>query len=257
VPIDSPLPGDTRLLSRCCLGMTPSRSFLTLSLLGLATAACDPILVGSHEVTTLNPAADGFERLQLSNEVDATLVQGSPRRVEITVNENLQDHLKIRAAGDRLEIGMEDGFDYHGLILDVRVTMPALTGLELSGASRARLDGFERAPVARLDATASGASRLTGQVVADDLALELSGASDADLSGTARALALDLSGASHATLDRLPATLASVELSGASHAAVWVDSEVHGQASGASTLVIRGSASTNIETSGASSVSRR
>jgi hypothetical protein len=152
---------------------------------------------------------------------------------------------------------MEDGYDYHRLTLQVRVTMPALAGLDLSGASRARLDGFDRAPAARLDATVSGAGRLSGLLVADQLALELSGASEADLAGTTRDLALQLSGASHATLDRLPATVASVALSGASHAVVWVDGDVRGEASGASSLVVRGDARTNVETSGASSVSRR
>jgi hypothetical protein len=237
--------------------MTTSHALLALSFLSLATAACEPVLVGSHEVTTLNPAADGFERLEFSNEVDATVVQGPVRRVEITINENLQEQLRVRTAGSRLEIGMDEGYDYHRLTLQVRVTMPALTAIELSGASRARLDGFDRAPTPRLDATASGASHLSAQVVADRLALDLSGASDADVSGTTRELSLVASGASHARLDALAATSASIDLSGASHATVWVDSEVHGEASGASELLVRGTASMNIATSGASSVSRR
>jgi Putative auto-transporter adhesin, head GIN domain len=235
--------------------MTTPRALL-LSLFTF-TAACEPTLFGSSEVTTLNPAADGFERLQLSTEVDAVVTQGSPRRVEITINENLQDHLHVRTSGDRLEIGMDDHFDYDHLVLEVRVTMPSLAALELSGASRARLDGFERAPATRLDVGASGASRVSGVAVAGRLTVNASGASQTDLSGIARELNLELSGASHATLDGLTATLAAVELSGASHAVVWVDSEVHGEASGASSLVVRGAASMNVETSGASSVSRR
>jgi hypothetical protein len=235
--------------------MTTSRALLTLSF--LTAAACDPILIGSHELTTVTPAADGFERLDLANEVDATVTQGSPRRLEITVNENLQDHLRVRTAGDRLEVGLDDGFDYHGVVLQVRVTMPSLTAIDLSGASRAQLIGFERFPTDRLTATASGASQLSGTIIADTLALELSGASRADLTGSARALTLEASGASHATLDGLTATVASVDLSGASSAIVRVDSEVHGEASGASDLVVRGAASMSVATSGASTVSRR
>jgi hypothetical protein len=200
--------------------MTKPRVLLSLSFLALA-AGCEPILVGSPEVTTLTPPADGFQRLDLSHEVDATVLQGSPSRVEITINENLQDHLRVRAADDRLEIGMEDGYDYQRLVLDVRITIPSLSAIELSGAARARLDGFDRAPVPLLDATASGASRLSGQVVADRLRLDLSGASEAQLSGTARELSLEASGASHAPLDALATTLASVDLSGASQASRW------------------------------------
>jgi hypothetical protein len=235
--------------------MTTSRTLLALCL--VSVAACDPILVGSDATTTLAPAADGFQRLQFSNEVDATVEEGSPRRVEITVNQNLQDQLQVRTSGDRLEVGLEDGYDYHHVTLQVRVMMPSLTAIELSGASRARLDGFERLPTARLDASASGASRLSGQVLADLMKLDLSGASEAELSGTVRELSLDASGASHAALDGVAATVASVQLSGASHAVVRVDSEVHGEASGASDLVVLGAASMNVSTSGASSVRRR
>src|SRR5262249_17797318 len=118
-------PGDRRRLPRCSQGMTTaSRAHIALF---LSLAACEPILVGSQEATTLTPAVDGFQRLDLSREADATVMQGSPSRVEVTVNENLRDHLLVRMAGDRLEIGMEDGYDYHQLILEVRVTMPTLT----------------------------------------------------------------------------------------------------------------------------------
>jgi hypothetical protein len=250
--------GDTRRLARCSRVMTTTpRLLLALSFAVLFAAACEPILVGSSEVATQMPAVDGFQRLEFSNEVEATVVQGSPHRVEITINQNLQDHLRVRAAGDRLEIGMDDGFDYQGLVMQVRVTMPVLTGLALGGACSARLEGFERAPAARLDLGLSGASRLSGQVVADRLVLDLSGASESELAGSARELALTASGASRATLDRLAATVATVELSGASHAVVAVDSEVRGEASGASHLVVRGTARMDVETSGASSVSRR
>jgi hypothetical protein len=227
-------------------------------ILVLATAAgCEPTLVGGTSVVTFEPAIGDFDRLELSHEITASVVRGSERRVKVSVNENLRDRLTISASGDRVRFGMDDGYDYQHLTALVEVTVPALQSIELGGASSANLTGFADSSVPRFDAEVSGASRLDGQVATDLLSLALSGASRADLAGNTRALALELSGASEAGLRGLEAQVASVELSGASSASVLVRGEVRGEASGASELVVHGGAVTNVETSGASSVSRR
>jgi hypothetical protein len=229
----------------------------SLILVLAAGAACEPTLVGSSSLVTFEPTVGDFDRLELSHEITASVVTGSERRVKVTVNENLRDLLTIRASGDRLRFGMDDGYDYQHLTALVEVTLPALESVELAGASRATLSGFGDVSVARFDAEVSGASRLDGQLATDLLSLALSGASRADLAGTTRALTLELSGASEAGLRGLEAQVASVELSGASSASVLVRGEVRGEASGASELVVHGGAVTNVEISGASSVSRR
>lgn len=237
--------------------MTPLKKSLVLVLFAAGAAACEPTLVGSSSVVTFSPTVEDFDRLELFSEITATVVRGNQRAVKVTVNENLRDHLIVRGSGDRLSIGMEDGFDYHRLIANVEVTAPALASIDLSGASEATLSGFGEVSVARFDAQVSGASRLAGRLATDHLALDLSGASHADLEGFARTLTLELSGASRAGLRGLEAQVASVELSGASSASVLVRGEVRGEASGASDLVVHGGAVTSVDTSGASSVTRR
>jgi len=234
--------------------MTPRTWSLALL---IACAACEPTLVGSSSLVTLAPTLEDFDRLEVGHEVTATVTRGSERRVQVTINENLRDHLRISSAGGRGRFAMDDGFDYHRLVAEVELTVPSLASVDLSGASRARLIGFDGVSVPRFEAQVSGASRLDGHVTADRLALELSGASRADLGGSARELVLELSGASEAGLDGLAAQVASVDLSGASRAVVLVQSEVRGEASGASELVVRGGAVTKVGTSGASSVTQR
>jgi hypothetical protein len=234
--------------------MTPQTWSLALI---IACAACEPTIVGSSSVVTLEPTLADFERLEVGHEVTATVTRGSAQRVKVTINENLREYLRISSSGGRARFAMDDGFDYHRLVAEVELTVPSLASVDLSGAARARLIGFDTVSVPSFEAQVSGASRLEGQVTADRLALELSGASRADLTGSARALVLGLSGASEAALDGLAAQVASVDLSGASRAKVLVQDEVHGEASGASELVVRGGAVTNVGTSGASSVQRR
>jgi hypothetical protein len=236
--------------------MTPRTQLLLVSIATIV-AGCEPTLVGSSSLVTVTPEAGAFDRLELFHELKAVVVQGSERRVRITINDNLQEHLVIQTGGGRLRIGMEEGFDYDRLTAHAEVTVPVLTSVDLSGATSASLSGFEAVSVARFDASLSGASRLEGRITADRLALDLSGASRADLGGVVRELALEVSGASQAGLHGLEAQVAAIDLSGASRATVLVRGEVRGEASGASELVVHGGATTNVETSGASSVTHR
>ena len=92
--------------------------------------------------------------------------------------------------------------------------MPALEDVELSGASKLELSGFEGSA---LDIDASGASSIEGKDSRyDKLELSMSGAGSADLSGVTTTDAhVDLSGAQNVTL-RMAGGSLSGDLSGAS-----------------------------------------
>ena len=97
--------------------MTTRTRQLFLAIFTLCSAlagGCEPILVGSSETVTLTPTLDGLDRLTFSNEVNATVVQGSPPAVEITMNQNLQDELVVRATPVTWEVGMEVAYDTAG-----------------------------------------------------------------------------------------------------------------------------------------------
>jgi hypothetical protein len=220
-------------------------------------AGCQPTLVGSAKQVTVTPQVEEFDRLEVSQEIAASVTRGEARALEISINENLAERLRVRVVGGRLHIGMDEDYQYDGLRAEARVVTPLLVGVELSGAARAQLAGFEQVSVGRFAAEVSGASRLTGGVAADEVRLDLSGASRAELSGVARALSLEASGASRAELLGLPADRAMVALSGASRAALLVAGNVRGEATGASSLVVGGGALVMVETSGGSSISRR
>jgi hypothetical protein len=240
----------------------PGRLVLSTAVLLWALAGCEPTLVGSEALVTVTPPLEGqgaetWSRLQLSQELHARAVRGGAPRLQITINENLAKHLIVRTSGKLLALGLDEGFQYERLTAKATVTMPALEHVDLSGASRADLIGFEQTPTPRFEARLSGASALSGPLAAAAVDLDLSGASEARLSGSTGPLDLDLSGASRAGLEGLAAHSARVDLSGGSRAQLLVRDEVHGEASGASSLEVGGGAIVRVETSGASSVTRR
>ncbi|MEM8680288.1 MAG: DUF2807 domain-containing protein, partial [Planctomycetota bacterium] len=89
---------------------------------------------------------------------------------------------------------------------------------------------------------------------ADAFTVKASGASELAISGMCSSLALNVSGASEVDLSELNAMLAKVDVSGASDVRVMATEEITGQASGASSVHYGGTSNVNIRTSGVSDV---
>jgi hypothetical protein len=115
--------------------------------------------------------------------------------------------------GDTLTIESKGKISPSDLI-SVKVTMPELTDLDLSGASSAVVPG----------------------VRTDDLRLEVSGASKLKLDGEVKKLSAEVSGASGLDAEGLRAENAEVDASGASNATVNAVNDADLTASGASSV---------------------
>lgn len=126
----------------------------------------------------------------------------------------------------------------------------------VSGASAFSADLTARASVAIV---ASGASKVRSAVNAERLDVDLSGASDADLSGRVSSYSLSASGASSVSSGKSNVETDALEcsLSGASSGKVRCNMSATGHVSGASSLTVYGEGNVTVSESGASKVVRR
>jgi hypothetical protein len=211
---------------------------------------------GSGDITTIHEDVADFDRVEVHTAFEVTITQGDSYSLVIRIDDNLERYLEVDQAGDNLSIGLESGRSYSNLTAEADITMPALSELELSGASEAKISGFRSTDSFKL--SASGASRAEGEIRTGDLNIQLSGASRADLVGEGGDLVLQASGASDADLQDFPINNADVELSGASRATVNISGILDLNASGASKLEYLGDPRLgDIETSGASTIERK
>ena len=193
----------------------------------------------------------GFDSVNVSNAIAATIKQGESYSVSVTADDNLWDRLQVRTIGKTLDIGLQPGA-YNITHISAEITMPALSKLSLSGASQGNISGFKSTSGLTMDL--SGASRASGDAQSGSANVSLSGASNVSLNGGASSLSLDASGASRADLPNFPVDKASVTLSGASNANLNVKSNLDYDLSGASHLTYTGQPSVGkSNTSGASS----
>lgn len=189
--------------------------------------------------------ADGFEtKIRLG----AATASG-----RVTIDDNLLDNLEVATDDEMLHVELNGRV--RRATLKLEIALPALTTLEVSGASSVEVQGTlsDRAEI-----VVAGASRVGVQAVdLKRLDLDVSGASRLEAGGVAREIRADASGASELDLARVEAEEVVLTASGASTVDVAVSELLDVEASGASTVRYRGdSARVLVDASGASTVER-
>lgn len=217
-------------------------SFPLLIVAALLMAACTitlpgpdlTVITGSGNTVSQTYDFSNFDGVEIGHAFQAQLAPGDGYSVEVTVDDNLVEHLRVEQQGDVVSIGFEPGVTVSRGTQQARITLPVLTYLEASGATRVNLSGFRSSEDLRLNV--SGASTVTGDIEGGDLAADVSGASTLRLNGSGGSADVVASGASTADLSNFSLTNATVEASGASRINVDVSGTLNAEASGASSV---------------------
>ena len=235
------------------------QTFLVLLVVGALLAACTipvPIvnnLVGSGRTTTQTYDFSDFDGLVIANAFEAEIVMSDSYSVEVTVDDNLLEHLRVEQKGKTVTIALEPNLAFSNTRQQARITLPRLVSLDASGASRVDVSGFKTPDDVRV--TVSGASTARGDMETGDLTADVSGASTLSLTGSGGDLNVEATGASTADLSDFTVTNATVEASGASRVLVNASGTLNANASGASSVRYAGDPTLGrIDESGASSI---
>jgi hypothetical protein len=249
---------------------------LILSLSAISLAGCRGLIRGSGDLETREYELNNFTTIDVSHSFTYEVTQSSFYGVTVTADDNLFKYIEVTKTGERLEVGMKPNYGYTNTHLKVVITMPELRSIDVSGASTGFIKGFSSSEVlianisgassldlvdittGDVDFEISGASGVTGSLIANDAKFELSGASKIQLTDSAVDLTVDASGASRVELGSFPVTDADIVFSGASWGTVSLSGTLDADLSGASRLSYIGDpVFGNVNTSGASSISRK
>lgn len=230
---------------------------VALAILGGCRAGLPVVgIVGSGRATTQTFDFSDFNKVELSDAFEAEITAADGYMVEVTVDDNLVDHLQVEQRGDTVKIGLKPYTSVTNARLKARISLSNLASLEASGASRASVTGFRSDR--NMQVNASGASEIRGDMETGDLAADVSGGSTVQLSGRGNAVRAAASGASTIDLRDFVAGDADVEASGASRIDVNTSGTLNAKASGASMVHYAGNPTLGrVDESGASTVSAR
>jgi len=182
-----------------------------------------PIIQGSGVAATKTWDVAGFDSVQIGSTFHTKIAKGSSFKVTTTADDKILQHIRVVKVDRTLKIGLESGSYSLKSPLGAEITMPTIAGLDLSGASKTALTGFDSERDIRIKL--SGASELSGKIKAEKAEFVVDGASTATLSGSAAVGRLIANGSSHLKLGEFPFQQCALGLEGASSAQVVVQSD--------------------------------
>ncbi len=253
-------------------------------IMGLLTAVSGcipgvgPTVTGSGKTAAWDFDYRDFTKVEAGYAFDVDIVEADSYLVRVTVDDNLYEYLDISKQGDTLRIGLKPNYDYNyrNITRKATINLPDLEKLGLSGASKAKVEGFGSSHAVDFDLSGasnadissmkagntnfklSGASKASGSIEMADGRFNLSGASSLELEGSANDIDIEASGASHVRLSDFSVLDAEVNLSGASNGTINASGRLDGDLSGGSKLNYMGNPTLgSISTSGGSTISQK
>ncbi|MBS1794599.1 MAG: DUF2807 domain-containing protein [Acidobacteria bacterium] len=190
---------------------------------------------GSGTAKTETRSLSGFKEIKVENALHVEVTVQKDFAFTITADDNLLEHIKTEVSGGTLVIATKDNIAPKTKI-EIRVSLPELTKLNVSGASTAVVAGAKT----------------------DALKLDASGASKIRVDGEVKSVEAGASGASGVEAENLKTENAKVNASGASNITVAPTGELDAEASGASTVIYTNEPkSIKQNASGASSIRKK
>ena len=236
--------------------MKTKSTFLGLIILSVLCTSCDHETIrASNSVTTNEIQLSDYSGLRLSNAFNAYITfSNTEEKIEIEANDNLHKKIIVRKEGENLIVKLQNHTTIQGnATLNVYITTTKINSFDISGASSVYLENVLDAQDVAIEL--SGASNFTGDIFATTLDLNNSGASKATVFGAIDNLDASLSGSSTFGSYELVIKQLAVNLSGSSDASLTVNESIAIDATGASTLKYKGAAVvTHKELSGASQI---
>ena len=194
-------------------------------------------VVGSGNITTKEEQFSDFTEVDAGSGFTIEIFESSSYSVIVTADDNVMEYIEVSKSGDTLKVGVRWGISFRSVTLKIRITMPEINKIELSGGVQGKIEDFSSTNQLSIDL--SGGSQLTGQ-------------------GSAGDLIIDGSGGSQLHFRSYSVKNTNIELSGGSQATVNLDGILDADLSGGSQLFYYGDATLGeIETSSGSQITKK
>lgn len=256
-------------------------SIILVAVLTAVALASGCRVTGLGNIVTEEKDFTDFTYVEVEGTFEVEITRSESFSVTVSADESFFDYVAVSKEGETLRIYLNPrhtftDFTLQARTLKAKITMPALYGLHLSGASKGTVTGFRSTQAFSLDISGassldvdnievsnaeiviSGASKITGSMKAGNVEFEVSGASKVELEGSAESTVLNASGASQVNLADFTLNDANVKLSGASEATVNAKGRLDAAVSEASSLYFLGNPTTgDISVTGASTIKHK
>ena len=237
--------------------------WLALIVLIAASLACAVPSVGirtikgSGNVVTEERDVSGFDSVALSGFGEVIITQGDEESLTVETDDNLMQYIETQVRGGTLELGFTDDdiLLRPSKSIIFRLSVIDLTALDSSGAGKFEIDELD---AERLEVTLSGAGDIRiDSLTATDLVVTVSGAGNIEVAGQVKTQQFNLNALGNYNASDLESQAATVRISGAGSASIWVHDTLDVVISGAGNVEYFGSPDVTQDISGVGSVKSR
>lgn len=188
---------------------------------------------------------EGFTGLELSGIMHVKVQQGDSFAVDLGSDKRLRERYDVYMDGETLVISYDDKrkFFWNNKFwgdadeIKIKITMPSLTDVNVTGAGKVNISGFDEQEI-EMDLT--GAVEAEADLNAETLNIDITGASFLDIRGRGNYMDANVTGASALKAYGFEVERANVEAHGASTAKVNVTQELEMNRGMASSISYRG-----------------
>lgn len=242
----------------------------------LMTGCVEPIIEKEPGPTTTREYNfTDFTSIEIGHAFKMEVTPADTYSISISASEDIFDYIDVSKTGNKLQIDMDNVIFRSYRSPRVKITMPELRGLYISGASEGNVKGFKSSQdmdctisgasdldldieTGNFECEISGASEVSGYLKATSCDISLSGASKIELDGSGGNIKIEASGASQADLGYFPVNDADINFSGASDGTLDINGRLDVKLSGLSTLEFSGNPTLgDLDISGESELERR
>lgn len=181
-----------------------------------------------------------FQKISVGYGMKVDISKSDSYSIEVKAGEKDFQYLRVEKEGDELVFYIDKRNYRKEGDINIKITMPALTGLDLSGGSIGKLDMDVSSR--NFNSDLSGGAILKGSLKCADIILDLSGGSQLTLSGEGSNADINGSGGAIFHLKEFAVKNADISLSGGSQVSININGTLNASQSGGSQITYFGNA---------------
>jgi len=228
------------------------------ALLSLVFSSCwflGPSVKGNGEVTEEVRHVDDFDQVKVNRGMNVYITQGSPAKVVVIADSNLQEIIETEVDGNVLVVTVNENIRW-AKEKKVMITVEKLTGLESSSGANAYSQNQIMSE--DLEMNASSGANIKMDINAKYLKAGCSSGANIFLSGIAKDAELETSSGANLKAGELKADRCKMRASSGGNVAATVIEKIEAKASSGGNIVYYGEpSSTDIDTSSGGNIHRK
>jgi hypothetical protein len=175
---------------------------------------------GNGEVITKVFQTSDYDKISGRNSLDIILVEGKEGTITVEAESNIMQHLEVEVKGDRLEIGIEDGYNINTRKgIQITVTVEKISSLNMAGSGD--ITSTIKLKSRNMNISVAGSGDISVDVESEKLQVNIAGSGDVKLSGRTEYLDASVAGSGDISAFNLKANNVDASIAGSGDVSVY------------------------------------